>query len=209
MENTQPLDAGLRTELGKGPNRRLRASGMIPAVVYGRGQETIHLKVDPTTLGERLGGEYGKNAVFKLNIEGSDASPVVRVLEIQRDPVKRFLKHVDFQSLRPDQQIIAQIPLELTGIAKGIKAGGHLRQIRWTVKGTVVASNMPRALTMDISDLGVGDMARVADIDLPEGLELLYSDNYAVASVRVARGLVVVEDEEGEEGEEGEEEAEA
>lgn len=206
MENTQPLDAGLRTETGKGPNRRLRASGMIPAVVYGRHQEPIRVKVDPTAVKTMLEGEYGYNAIFRLNIDGADAAPVVRVVEIQRDPVKRYLKHVDFQALDGDALITVQVPVKLEGVAFGIKNGGKLRQIRYSVKAVMKPGDVPTHLPLDVTHLKIGDMVRVSEIALPDGVSLIYSDNFAVASVNAMRGAALLEDEE-EEGE-GEEEAE-
>lgn len=205
MENSQPLDAGVRTELGKGPNRRLRAAGSIPAVVYGRGQEPIHIKVNPTAVSEQLDGPYGQNAIFKLNIAGSDASPTVRVKEVLRDPVKRYLKHVDFHAVDADSPITIQVPLKLDGVAVGIKQGGKLRQIRWTIKGVAKPADIPTHLSLDVTNLELGSMARVSEIDVPDGLKLVFADDFAVASVLAQRGALIEEEEEGEgEGEEEE-----
>ncbi|MEO1266916.1 MAG: hypothetical protein AAFX99_02395 [Myxococcota bacterium] len=89
MENAESLKVAVREGLGKGFARRLRQQGMIPGVCYGPNQEPMHVAVDPKELRERLTGKYGVNAIFKLEVDGVDTAPTVRVSQYQKDPVTR------------------------------------------------------------------------------------------------------------------------
>jgi large subunit ribosomal protein L25 len=113
MENTQPLKATIRENLGKGPARRLRVAGRLPGVVYGKDFASTNVSVEPKALLNRLRGDYGLNSIFKLEIEGHDASPVVRVINYQRDPVRRSIKHVDFEVLNAESLLTTKVPLKL------------------------------------------------------------------------------------------------
>lgn len=196
MENAQPLNVKLRTELGKGANRRLRAQGLLPAVCYGSGSEATALSVDPKELMELLSGDYGFNAVFKLNVENSDMAPVVRVNEYQRDPVRRELTHVDFQILSEDKVVTVTVPLRLTGRPQGTTVGGKLRQIRHSLKIKARPAAIPSELVLDVTELKVNGYSRVTEIPLPEGVEVIYDTNFSVATVFLPRGVKAVEEEE-------------
>mgnify|MGYP000386231887 CR=1 FL=1 len=196
MENAQPLNVKLRTELGKGANRRLRAQGLLPAVCYGSGSEATALSVDPKELMELLSGDYGFNAVFKLNVENSDMAPVVRVNEYQRDPVRRELTHVDFQILSEDKVVTVTVPLRLTGRPQGTTVGGKLRQIRHSLKIKARPAAIPSELVLDVTELKVNAYSRVTEIPLPEGVEVIYDTNFSVATVFLPRGVKAAEEEE-------------
>jgi large subunit ribosomal protein L25 len=208
MENTQPLKATIRENLGKGPARRLRVAGKLPGVVYGKDFASTNVAVEPKALLTLLRGEFGLNSIFKLEIEGVESAPVVRVIKYQRDPIKRNIKHVDFEVLHEEKVLMAKVPLRLEGLAKGIAAGGTLRQIRHTITIKATPGSIPRELVGRIDDLAIGDMLRISDISVPEGVEIYFQDNFSVATVFVPRGIEAEASEEGEEGEEGEEEGE-
>ena len=204
MENTDSLSVSARAEFGKGPSRRLRAAGLVPGVCYGATlEEPIHVAVDPKQLRRRLTGPYGLNALFKLQIEGSEANPTVRVNQYQRDPLHRTIVHVDFQALDLDTKVTVNVPLMLVGKAVGIANGGRLRQLQWTVKVRATPDLIPTHLDVDVSDLEVNQMRGVTQIPVPGGMELIYNNDYGVATVIIPRGAVSEETEE-----EGEEEVE-
>jgi large subunit ribosomal protein L25 len=200
MENTQPLKATIRENLGKGPARRLRVAGRLPGVVYGKDFASTNVSVEPKALLNRLRGDYGLNSIFNLEIEGHDASPVVRVINYQRDPVRRSIKHVDFEVLNAESLLTTKVPLKLEGRPTGVAAGGTLRQIRHTIAITAKPSDIPTNLVANIDELGIGDMIRIADIDPPEGVEIVYNDNFSVATVFIPRGAEVEASEDGEDG---------
>ena len=206
MENTQPLKATIRENLGKGPARRLRVAGKLPGVVYGKDFASTNVAVEPKALLTLLRGEYGLNSIFKLEIEGVESAPTVRVVTYQRDPIKRSIKHVDFEVLNEDKVLTTKVPLRLDGIAKGVAAGGTLRQIRHTLAIKAKPANIPKELVGGIDGLAIGDMLRISDIAAPDGVELSFQDNFSVATVFVPRGIEADTSDEDEEDakEEGE-----
>jgi large subunit ribosomal protein L25 len=192
MENTESLKVSLRgDERGKGPARRLRAEGKIPGVVYGQGVELTHLAVDPKELGKRLKGPYGLNALFKLEVEGTELSPVVRVVQYQRDPVKRTVEHVDFHAVTAANQIVTHIPLRLEGKSVGVAKGGTLKQSRMTLKVSGSVSAIPTHITVDVSNLDVAQFIRVSTIQAPEGIEIVFDSDFSVATVLMTRAVKV------------------
>jgi large subunit ribosomal protein L25 len=187
MENTETLKVKVREAGGKGPARRLRMAGQIPGVCYGKNFESLMLEVDPKELAKRLTGAYGLNALFKLDIEGHDASPVVRVSEYQRDPVKRTLQHVDFHAVEGDMEVITKVPLKLEGRPVGVAAGGTLKQVRYDIKVRGPVASIPTHVTVAVGNLNIGEMARVSSVQLPEGITAIYDDDFGVASVFLTR----------------------
>lgn len=203
METAAALSAGVRTALGKGPARQLRFDGLIPAVCYGNSVEPKHVSVNPDDVVERLTGEYGKNALFKLML--SDGTEhLVRVGDYQRDPVKRGLIHVDFLVVDTEKAMVAEVPLELQGDAKGVKAGGRLRQLRWTVKVLARPQDVPAKLVLDVTEMTIGQVEKVSALKTGDDIEIFFKQDYAIAQVFLPRG-----EEEDEETDEDEEAAEA
>lgn len=197
METTAPLNASVRTEFGKGPARRLRTTGHVPAVVYGNGTEPLHVAVDGKELVARLTTEYGKNARFKLAIDGGEG-PVVMLKEYQRDPLRRDITHIDFLAIDPERQFVVEVPLVLTGRARGTLAGGRLRQVRRSLKIRAAAANIPVAVECDVTSLRVNGVRRVTEIVPPEGVEIVHDVNFAVAQVTLPRGVTVAAEDDGE-----------
>lgn len=198
MENAEPLKAQLREGTGKGFARRLRAEGMLPGVCYGAGGEATSVTVDPKELLARLTGDYGRNAIFRLEIEGREDAPVVRVNEYQRHPVKRTMVHVDFEVLTPTKQISTSVPLILEGKPRGVANGGVLRQARHALNIVACPADMPTSIKVDVSDLRIGAVRRVKEITAPEGVEVRYDSNFTVAGVFLPRGIKATDDEEEE-----------
>lgn len=188
MENTTPLKASVRTETGKGPARRLRQAGLIPGVCYGKEQAPVQLAVDPKELTKQLKGPFGLNAIFRLETEGEGISnPTVRVVEYQRDPVRRNITHVDFQAISADQVLSVKVPLKLVGTPKGLGVGGSLKQLVYDIKVKGNAAAIPTHIEADVSDLDVGDIFRITTLPLPEGLELIFDGNFGIATVFLSR----------------------
>jgi len=197
-----------RTTSGKGSSRRIRATGQIPAVVYGHGlEDPIAVVVDPRPLLKALEGPKGYNALFELQIEG-EASHHVLVRALQRDPVSRSLLHVDFVAPNLEKTVVAEVPLHTTGRAVGVELGGHLHMPNRTVKLSALPEHIPAAVTVDVTPLEEGDSIMASEIALPDGVQTVFDRDYVVAKVVVPRGQIEeLEEEEGEgEGEgEGEE----
>jgi len=190
------LNAQARTGRGKNAARALRREGNIPAVCYGPNQQDpISLAIDPKALMEILSGPYGKNVVFKLNVDEPAVSREVMLKDFYRHPVGRDLRHVDFFAIDHDQTVVVEVPIKLEGRAKGVRTGGRLQQVRRSAVVRCLPANIPEAITYDVSELGIGDRAMASDLVLPEGVELIFHNDFATAQVFLPRGKTVATEE--------------
>ncbi|MHB1511151.1 MAG: 50S ribosomal protein L25 [Acidimicrobiales bacterium] len=156
---------------GSRSSGRLRAAGRIPAVVYGHGIEPISVSVDAKDLRHALGGEAGSRALLNLVI--GDGEHLAMARQLQRHPVRHTVIHVDFQVVRRDELISAQIPIVLVGDAAAVhRNDGTVDQEMTVLTVKAKPADLPPHVELDISSLEVGDSLRAADIVLPAGVEL-------------------------------------
>ncbi len=156
---------------GSRSSGRLRAAGRIPAVVYGHGIEPISVSVDAKDLRHALGGEAGSRALLNLVI--GDGEHLAMARQLQRHPVRHTVIHVDFQVVRRDELISAQIPIVLVGDAVAVhRNDGTVDQEMTVLTVKAKPADLPPHVELDISNLEVGDSLRAADIALPAGVEL-------------------------------------
>lgn len=179
MEVTLP--ARSRSLKGKGPARRARAEGLVPAVLYGRGLEAVPLAVDAKAVHAALHTEAGANVLVNLQLDGKRFLAVPR--EIQRHPIRGTLLHVDFVNVARDVEITADVPVHLVGDAHGVKMGGLIEHHLWEVKVEALPSKIPSAIEVDISTLDIGQHLRVEDLQAPPGVQILTASEDFVASV--------------------------
>jgi large subunit ribosomal protein L25 len=181
---------------------RLRKAGLIPGVLYGHGKSATLIAIDPHELRLALSGEAGRHAVLDITIAGHKRAHKAIVKEMQHDAVKTMVTHVDLQEIRLDEVIETTVTVHFDGECKGVKAGGMLEEAirEVTVKGKVTA--IPEHLVLDITELGLGNTAKVRELQVPEGLEIVDDPDEVLCSVIPPRGV-------GTEGEEAEEEAAA
>lgn len=145
--------------------RRLRREGAVPAIVYGHGLQPVSVAVDRRELYGALHTEAGLNALINLQVNGDEYLTVAR--EVQRHPVRGDIIHLDFIRISLDEPIEAEVPVEFTGIPIGVREGkGIVETPAASVVVSALPTNIPSHITIDITDLKVGDSARVAD--LPE-----------------------------------------
>jgi large subunit ribosomal protein L25 len=164
MEAT--LKAERRATRGKNEARRLRASGRIPAVVYGGAGETTAVAVDPRALSRILHSESGVNTLINLEIDGGAPSRVI-VKEYQLDPVKGGLLHADFYRLAMDRPIRVTVPVEVRGEARGVKQqGGVLDLPHREVEIECLPAEIPESIVVDVSELLIGQAIRLKDLAL-------------------------------------------
>jgi large subunit ribosomal protein L25 len=192
-----------RTTLGSRPSGRLRREGKVPAVVYGLGSDTVSVTVPARELQHILAGESGANSLINLDVDGESVLTLAR--QIHRHPTRGELVHVDFIRIRRDVAVSAEIPLHLTGEATGVRDGGLLEQLMFQLTIEAMPGNIPNAIEIDVSDLGIGDQLRLEDLRLPSGVATQLEGDTVVAQVAAPR--VATEAEEGEEGEAAEGEA--
>ena len=184
-----------RDVTGSRAARRLRKAGLIPGVLYGHGNEATTFAVDPHALRAALSTGAGTHAVLAVTVEGHKRAHNAIVKDMELDPVKSTLRHLDLQEIRLDETIETTVAVSFEGEAKGVKAGGMLdestREV--TVRGLVTA--IPEHLALDISEMDVNDTAKVGDLVVPEGLEIVDDPEQVLCSVLPPRKV----EEEGEE----------
>ena len=179
---TNTLDATLRPEGGKGPARRLRAVGQIPAVAYGLDLEATALAVSPKDLGKILSGERGLNTVVELKVAGQSSIHTL-VVDYQIHPVTRAFLHADFKKIDLDKSVDVEVKLELVGKAAGVTAGGELHQVFRKLPVRCRPGQIPVKLIHDVTELGLEQVAHVKDLKLPEGVAVLLPPERTVAHV--------------------------
>ncbi len=175
------LSATKRDVSGKGPMRQLRMKGITPAVVYGSGNEAQMLQMETKSLHAKLLEFYRKNTVVTLNVDG--ASKSVRFGEVQTDPVKDSLIHVDFCEIDLNKEYSYDVPLSFKGKAKGVDLGGDLIVNTQTVKLSGKPLDIPNEIVVEISGLAIGDAIAFGDLSLPENITLQEKKNQVVVSV--------------------------
>lgn len=175
------LAAQVRRSRGKGEARRMRRAGRVPAVAYGVGMESTPVSIDALELYHVLHTGAGTNAVISLGIDGR--SQLVLAREIQRHPVRRDILHVDFVAVQQDVKVEVDVPITLEGEAVGAEAGGLVSQELYAVRVSVLPLEVPEHIVAHVADLGIGDVRRLADLELPPGVELLDDPERPVVSV--------------------------
>lgn len=203
------IQAEARQGTGKGVARKLRAAGKVPAVVYGRGTEPISVAVNRIDLTRAFKTEAGRNVLIDLVVEGDTHLTLAR--ELQRDPVRGAILHVDFLKIARDVAIEVDVPIHITGESPGVKEGGVIEHHLWSVRVSCLPGNVPERLDADVSQMVIGDMLRVEDLIVPDEVTVLTNPEEAVLGVVVPQILKVEEEVPAEavEGVEGEVPAEA
>ncbi len=191
---------------GKNANRRLRASGYIPAVVYGAKQDSVPIQVEKKALFDLLRQEGGERSVFLLKLAGSKSERHTMVRELTVDPISRQILHIDFQRVLMTEKVTVGIPIDLLGEPEGVKnQGGVLDFITRELSVTCLPGDIPTKLEADVSELEIGDHIEAKDILLPANVELEDEPERVMASVSHSRVAAAVEEAkaEVEAGEEG------
>ena len=178
------LRALRRNRSGKGVARKIRAQGMIPAVLYGSG-ENIPLTLQPQELLKIL--TSGENTIFRLEIDGElggDRQAIVR--DLQRDPLKETLLHADLYRISMDVEITVSVPIVLQGMSREVSdIGGMINQLLHEIEIQCLPSLIPHELTIDVAHLGIGEVLHVRDLPVPQGIQVLAAADEVVASVSV------------------------
>jgi len=186
MEATE-LKACIRNTSGKGPARRFRKEGLIPAVFYGRGEEAIHLSVNAAELLKIIRAKK-ENVFIKLRIDGEkNLEKLSLIKELQIEPVSRRFYHADFYEVRMDHRLTLDVPLHFAGIPAGVVNGGELQHLKRDLKISCLPSVLPDFIEIDVSGLEIGDSIKVKDIRVPEGIAVLDPGDVGVAMVAIVK----------------------
>lgn len=185
---------------GSRPSGRLRAAGQIPAVVYGHGLSPVSVAVEGRALRAALMTEAGLNALMSVKLDGTDHLVMAR--DIQRDPVKHKVIHVDFQIVRRDEVMSVEVPITLVGEAESVhREDGIVAQELFSLTVQATPGNIPNSIEVDISALAVGDAIRVSDLNLPSGATTDVDPEAAIVVGQPPQVEAAAEPVEGEEGE--------
>ena len=183
---TNTLVANIRQQGGKGPSRRLRASGKIPAVAYGSDMPATALAVSPKELKKLLQSEHGLNTVVELEVDGKVKLHTL-VVDYQIHPVTRAILHADFKKIDLDKTVDVEVTLELVGKAAGVTAGGELHQIFKKLPVRCRPAQIPVKLVHDVTEIALDQAAHVKELKLPDGVEVLLPPERTIATVYTAK----------------------
>ena len=187
MQDNLSLNAELRNGTGKSVTRKLRVLDRVPAILYGHGVTTpINLTVDPKELGKTLRTKWGTNVILTLKADNKEYLVLCR--DIQRHPVSRAIRHVDFLAANPNKDIVVWVPLNISGRSVGVQAGGKLRQPNKELRVKTVPSKVPAEVAVDITNLDIDQTIMASNLDLGEGVKVVYDRDFVIAKVLTPKG---------------------
>jgi len=180
-----------RTEFGKGPARRMRSAGRVPAVLYGHGTETRHVTLPGHQLLMAL-----KTPNVLIQVEGlSGSSQLTLPKAVQRDPIRGDIEHVDLILVRRGEKVTVEIPVQVTG---EVEPGGLLDQQMMRLTVEAEATNIPQGIAVDVEGMEIGASVHAGDLDLPSGVTLAAEPELLVLHVLAAPTAEQIEAELGE-----------
>ncbi|AKU91926.1 50S ribosomal protein L25 [Vulgatibacter incomptus] len=175
------LAAQVREKTGKGVAHRLRASKMIPAVIYGPHQEKpLTIAVDPKALRAAIQTAHRFNTILTLELD-QGGSKTALLKDYQQDPVSRELLHADFYEVALDKPVTVPVPLVLVGKAQGVTEGGILSQNRRVIDVVCLPNQIPEKIEVDVTDMKVNQALHASDVKAPEGIALRYLTDFTIA----------------------------
>ena len=191
------LTTQARTGTGKGNSRQLRRKGLMPAVFYGpTSSAATSLQLSPKDLETALSGEFGRNQLLKLDVDGQEQLALVK--ELQVHPVTRALVHVDFYSVTLESVVERSVPLLTTGKSKGVLAGADQRVMFRHLKLRGAPDKIPASIVLDVTELDLGDIIITKDVPLEAGVTIVLDGERPLVAIVTARKQVAEEtDEEG------------
>jgi len=205
------LKAQVRNSTGKGASRSLRREGRIPAVLYGSDIDSMPLSVSTYDIERLLKKINYAQSLLKLQVEnGQPFEKTVMIKEVQRSPLSRNFLHLDLYEVNMTRKLTVTVPVVIIGISKGVEDGGVLQIIRRELEVNCLPTEIPEQITIDITDLEVGDSIHVDEIKLDGDLEIPFDTNFTILTVVAPKAVEEIKkpEEETEEGAEPEKETE-
>jgi large subunit ribosomal protein L25 len=206
-------EATVRQDIGKGASRRLRHTNMVPAVIYGAGQDPVSLTIDHNKVVVALANEAFYSHILTLKLDGVGEQVILK--DVQRDPCKPRVHHMDFLRVRADQKLHMHIPLHFIGDeeAPGLAEGGVVYHAMTDIEVSCLPADLPEFLEVNTSEMKLDDTLHVSDIKLPKGVELVAlahgTEGHDLPVVSIHKPRIIEEDivvpvaEEGAAGAEG------
>ncbi len=202
------LEVQEREERGSRHSRRLRKAGIVPGVLYGKGHARA-ISVPERNLRTAMTGPSGLHAILDVVLEGQTTVHPSILAEYQQDPVRGKISHIDLREVRLDQPIQASVVVQLVGEAVGAKAGGVVSLVSRELQVEALPMDVPEHIDVDVSAMDIGDVLRLEDISVPEGVTLLDDPHETViVTVAMSRGFAELEEAEAAAAAEAEAEAE-
>ncbi len=185
MATQETLQAEKRDVKGTTASKRLRRSGIVPAVIYGSNQREYMSQLDSKNFFDVAKKQASQNFIVNLEIDGAqEKTKLAIVQDIQRDPLTGTLIHVDFRAVNENDTIHATVPILLSGEPVGVKAGGLLEQVLREIDVSCRPGDLPESITNDVSALEIGDSLKVKDLNLPDGV-IVKMDGEVIVSLVV------------------------
>ncbi|PYQ17049.1 MAG: 50S ribosomal protein L25 [Acidobacteria bacterium] len=180
------VSARSRTEKGKNVNRRLRAQGLIPGVLYGARKDAVPVAVSPKEIGSILRSATGENTLFDLDLGGSRRKVILK--EFQVEPIKGRLLHADFYEVALDKAIEVDVHVEVRGTPVGVKVqGGVLDFVTRELRVECLPTDIPEKIVVDVSELELGKHLRVSDLQVPDKVKVLTEPDVVIVHVVAPR----------------------
>src|SRR5262245_57230761 len=184
MAKQVKLSASRRTGTGRTAVRKIKTQGAVPAIIYGGSEKSEPLQISKRDISAIFSHATGENILVELEIEGEKASRLALVQEVQHSPVGGDILHIDFHAVSMDEMIEADVPLQPTGTAEGVKTfGGLLEQSLRSLEIECLPKDLPDMISVDVSHLNIGDAIHVREIPLPKGVTTRISPDLTVFSV--------------------------
>lgn len=175
------LKASLREDLARSNTKQLRADGFVPSVVYGKEKDPITVAVNNIELQKTIRDE-GRNAIISLDVEEGEAVDVM-LHEYQVDPIRDTVIHADFYVVDLTQEMDVEVSINLVGEPVGAKEGGVLQQPLYELLVRARPADIPEEISIDISELDIGDAISVADLEGAEGYEVIEDEDTTIVTV--------------------------
>ena len=192
MEEAE-LNAEVRKEMGTASARRLRAQRKVPAVIYGKGMENVHITIKKDDVKTLLAGGV---KLVKIRVDGKEYDTILQ--EVQVEPIGGGVLHIDFHKVELTERVSVEVPVEILGEPKCPPTAGVLEKHLDTVTVECMAADVPKSIVVDVRGMGVGDVVHISDLELPKGVKTLEKEDEVVVSIvrTTAEEEVPVEEEE-------------
>lgn len=201
----QTIKVKTRSETGKGPARRKRSAGSIPAVIYGENKDAVAITVDAKSFSALVHGSQGEHAVARVEVEDKpELSGPILIKAVQHHPVKSHIVHADFMRIKLDETIQTLIPINIVGHCVGLVEGGVPDQQLRELEIECLPLDVPEQFDVDITNLHIGDLLHVSDLETPANIKIITDPERTIIAIHAPRVAAKAAGEEGEGAEEGE-----
>lgn len=184
MQKEMTVELELREEKGKGASKRLRKMGRVPAIIYGKGKQSLSVIMDPLKIKEIIASEAGENTIFSTSIAGKKGENATMIKDFQKHPVTDEIIHADLIMIDIKKTIEVDVPIHLVGIPTGVKEqGGILDFIVREVRIACLPTYIPEKIDLDVSHLSIGDHISISDITIEKEIKILVDTKRTIAVV--------------------------